>query len=222
MKESSMQAEFRILHVIAFLALGGVALAQMGGAGGQSTGIGQGSYGQSRPGTAQPGTGGNPDEPSSMSSNMKSPDEEFMRKAAAGGLAEVELGNLAKQNGGSEAVKQFGDRMVNDHSKANSELQQLAQQKGIALPSKPESKDRRLAKTLESKQGADFDKAYARDMVKDHEADIAEFRKEAESGKDPAVKAWAQQTLPVLQQHLEAAKLVEEKVLPGAMSSPQQ
>lgn len=216
-----MRAERRILHAVVLLALGGMAVAQMGGAGAQSPGVGQGSYGQQRPGMNQPGNGINPDEPSSMSSSMKSPDEEFMRKAAAGGLAEVELGNLAKQNGGSDAVKQFGERMVNDHSRANSELQQLAQQKGITLPSKPESKDRHLAKTLESKQGAEFDRVYARDMVKDHEADIAEFRKEAESGKDPAVRAWAQQTLPVLQQHLEAARQVEQKVGPAAMSSRQ-
>jgi putative membrane protein len=160
--------------------------------------------------------------------NMKSPDQEFIMKAAQGGLAEVDLGNLAKQNGGSDAVKQFGDRMVNDHSQANSQLQQIAQQKGITLPSSPSGKDKHLSKMLRTKQGAEFDKAYIHDMVKDHEADVAEFRHEAENGKDPDVKAWAQKTLPVLEQHLAASKQIAGQVgadtskkSPTAMSAPQ-
>jgi putative membrane protein len=90
-------------------------------------------------------------------------------------------------------------------------------------------KDKRTSKMLQSKQGADFDKAYIHDMVKDHEADLAEFRREAENGKDPDVKAWAQKTLPTLEQHLESAKQVAgqiggsdtSKKAAGAMSSPQ-
>jgi putative membrane protein len=139
------------------------------------------------------------------------------------------LGNIAKQNGGSDAVKQFGDKMVNDHSKSNNELKQLAQTKGVAVPTNVTAKDKRMSKMLGAKQGSDFDKAYIHDMVKDHEEDVAEFRNEAQNGKDPDVKAWAQKTLPTLEQHLALAKQVAGQVGPdtgkktaGAMSSQQQ
>lgn len=169
--------------------------------------------------------------PSSMShgSTTKSPDHAFIMKAAQGGMAEVSMGNLAKQNGNSDAVRQFGDRMVTDHSQANDQLKQLAQQKGITLPADVSMKDKATSKMLESKKGTDFDKAYVSDMVKDHETDVAEFRREAENGKDPDVKAWAQKTLPVLEQHLASAKQIASqmgvdttKKSASAMSSQQQ
>jgi len=173
-----------------------------------------GQQGMGQQGTQADQQGMSPNQPSSMSSDsmMKSPDQMFVMKAAKGGMAEVATGNLAKQNGSSDAVKQFGDKMVTDHSQANDELRQLAQQKGISLPSDISSKDKHMNKMLASKQGADFDKAYAKDMVKDHEADVAEFRHEAENGKDPDVKAWAQKTLPILEQHLAAARQVAAQV----------
>ena len=142
----------------------------------------------------------------------KSPDQLFLTKAAQGGLAEVELGNLAQQKAKSEEVKDFGNRMVTDHSQANNELKQLVDQKGITVPSSLAMKDKQTKKTLSTKSGANFDKAYMRDMVNDHEKDVAEFRKEAENGKDPDVKAFAQKTLPTLEQHLSQAKEVAAKV----------
>jgi putative membrane protein len=164
--------------------------------------------------------------PSSMSGNTgTSPDSAFIKKAAQGGMAEVQLGTLAERNAANEAVKQFGTMMVTDHSKANDELQQIAREKGVAVPAAMDPKDRQEMKLLESKHGATFDKSYARNMVKDHEMDVAEFRKEAQEGKDPEVKAWAQKTLPTLEQHLAKAKEVEAQIgnepgkRPGAMSS---
>jgi len=223
-----MRAQRMILHAMAVTALSACCMAQGMGA---QQGMGQPGMNQQnqQPGMGQPGMGNNmPGMSTDTGMNMKSPDQEFIMKAAQGGLAEVDLGNLAKQNGGSDAVKQFGDRMVNDHSQANSQLQQIAQQKGITLPSSPSGKDKHLSKMLRTKQGAEFDKAYIHDMVKDHEADVAEFRHEAENGKDPDVKAWAQKTLPVLEQHLAASKQIAGQVgadtskkSPTAMSAPQ-
>jgi putative membrane protein len=229
-KESSMQGQRMILHALAFVALGAMCMAQSspGPQGmGQQGRPGMGQSGQ--PGMGQQG-GMDPNSPSSMgrdnASDMMSPDRMFVTKAAQGGMAEVNLGNLAKQNGGSDSVKQFGSRMVNDHSQANDELRQLAQQKQITLPRDVSSKDKRLSKMLGSKQGSDFDKAYIHDMVKDHQTDVADFRNEAENGKDPDIKAWAQKTLPILEQHLAAAKEVAGQVgadtnkkSAGAMSS---
>jgi putative membrane protein len=223
-----------ILLVVAVTVFSACCMAQ--GMGQQQGGMGQPGMNQpNQQGMGQPGgIGQNGNMPPNMGTdstgmNMKSPDQEFIMKAAQGGLAEVNMGKLAKQNGGSDAVKQFGDRMVTDHSQANDQLRQLAEKKGIMLPSSPSIKDKRTSKMLQSKQGADFDKAYIHDMVKDHEADVAEFRREAENGKDPDVKAWAQKTLPTLEQHLESAKQVAGQVggnepskkNAGAMSSPQ-
>jgi putative membrane protein len=138
-------------------------------------------------------------------------DKTFATKAAAGGIAQVELGHMAEQKAASPRVKQFGQRMVNDHSQANQELQQIARQQNLDLPTQPDSKDRTTEQRLGGMNGAAFDSAYARDMVNDHQQDIAAFRKEADSGTDPALKGFAQKYLPVLQQHLQMAQAMEQK-----------
>ena len=144
-----------------------------------------------------------------------SPDQAFMMKAAQGGMAEVQSGNLAKEHAKSQAVKDFGQRMVDDHSKANDELRNLASQKNVTLPTDMDAKDKATYDRLSKLNGAAFDKAYMRDMVSDHRKDIAEFRRESESGKDPDVKAWASKTLPTLEDHLKLAEKTEKEVLSG-------
>src|SRR6266513_3822813 len=115
----------------------------------------------------------------------KSPDQLFISKAARGGLAEVALGKLAQQKAKSEDVREFGSKMATDHAQANDELKQLAEQKGIKVAATLAAKDKQAKSALSTKRGANFDKAYMRDMVKDHETDVSEFRKEAENGQDP-------------------------------------
>lgn len=138
-------------------------------------------------------------------------DRKFMDKAAQGGMAEVELGQLAQQNGQSADVKAFGKRMVDDHSKANDQLKQLAAQKGVSLPTSLDSKDQATKDKLSKLQGAAFDKAYMKDMVADHKQDVAEFKHESMAAHDPDLKNWAGQTLPTLQSHLQEA----EKIAPA-------
>jgi len=140
------------------------------------------------------------------SATLNTADREFMMKAASGGLAEVQIGQLAQQRGSSPQVKQFGARMVADHTQANNELQQIAEQANVTLPTKPAGKDASAAQKLSGLNGAAFDQAYSQDMLRDHEADVAMFRKEATSGQDPALKAFAQKTVPTLQQHLQLAQ----------------
>lgn len=135
-----------------------------------------------------------------------SADQQFMMKAAQGGMAEVELGKLAKDHASSDAVKTFGQQMVDDHSKANDELKDLASKKGVSLPAEVNSKDKATMDRLSKLNGAAFDAAYMRDMVADHKKDVAEFQKEANSGMDPDVKDWASKTLPTLQHHLQMAQ----------------
>ena len=126
-------------------------------------------------------------------------------EAAQGGMAEVELGQLATQKASSDAVKQFGQRMVTDHGKANDELKTLAQSKSIMLPTDI-GKHKATKDKLEKLSGAAFDRAYMQEMLNDHRKDVSDFRKESQSGKDPDVKAWAARTLPTLEEHLQMAQ----------------
>jgi putative membrane protein len=147
--------------------------------------------------------------------SMSPADKSFVEEAAAGGLAEVELGQLAREKAQSEEVKKFGQHMIDDHSKANGELKALAAKKGMTVPAELAPKHKALKEKLMKLSGADFDKQYMREMVKDHEKDVAAFQKESTGGKDPDLTTWAKQTLPTLQGHLTMARDTEAKVKKG-------
>jgi len=142
---------------------------------------------------------------------MGNTDTAFVEKAARGGLAEVELGQLAVQKASSQEVKEFAQRMVDDHTKANEQLKQVAAQEHIDLPQQPNAKDKATKARLEKLSGERFDKAYMNDMVKDHQKDVAEFERESKTTKDPAVKSFAEQTLPTLRDHLKEAQKIAPK-----------
>lgn len=139
-------------------------------------------------------------------------DRKFIENAAEGGLAEVQLGQLAAQKAQSPEVKQFGQKMVDDHSKANDQLKQIASSKGVDLPTDLKSADKREHDRLSKLNGADFDREYMKHMVSDHKKDVSEFEKEAKSGKDADVKSFASSTLPTLQQHLQLAQQADAAV----------
>src|SRR6185295_3775991 len=140
------------------------------------------------------------------------PDRAFVEEAAAGGAAEVEGGRMAEQRAAHDKVKQFGSRMVQDHSKANDELKELAAGKGLQLPSAPDPHSQEAMTKLQKLSGAEFDRAYMDHMVKDHKKDVAAFQKEASAGKDPQIKAFAAKTLPTLQDHLKMAEAANAEV----------
>jgi len=133
-------------------------------------------------------------------------DSQFAMKAAAGGMAEVKMGELAVKNASSADVKAFGQKMVDDHSKAGDKLKSIAAKDNISLPSEMGAKEKATYERLSKLQGAEFDKAYMRDMVKDHKTDVAEFQKEANGGKNSDLKQFASETLPTLQEHLKMAQ----------------
>ncbi|HEY7351635.1 MAG TPA: DUF4142 domain-containing protein [Terriglobales bacterium] len=143
---------------------------------------------------------------------LSSADQHFVKKAAEGGMAEVELGQLAVQKASSPDVKQFGQRMVDDHSKANDQLKQVASEKGLTIPDKLSAKDAATKARLEKLSGEAFDRAYMKDMVADHTKDVSEFHMASKTAKDPAVKNFASQTLPTLEDHLKEAKSIAPKV----------
>jgi len=150
---------------------------------------------------------------------VPSADRQFAEKAAMGGAAEVQGGQMAQQMANNEQVKQFGSRMVEDHSKANDELKQIALGKGMELPSQPDAKSQKAMDSMKKKSGTGFDRAYMDDMVADHKKDIADFEKEAKSGKDPEIKAFAAKTLPTLREHLKMAQKTDAAVKHGASAS---
>lgn len=137
-------------------------------------------------------------------------DREFIEKAAAGGLMEVQVGNLAQQKAQNADAKSFGSMLVTDHTAANNELKTLAQNKGVALPTALPKKEQKVIDKLEKSKH--FDKDFAKDGVKDHKKDIKEFEKASKDAKDPDVKAFAAKTLPTLQKHLQAAEQLEKTV----------
>jgi putative membrane protein len=138
--------------------------------------------------------------PTGQGSSLSDKDRTFMKKASKGGTMEVALGNLAEKNAQSDDVKSFGKRMVTDHSKANDELKSIASQKGVQLPAK------------EPKLKWTSDKAYIDNMIEDHEKDLAEFKEEANSGSDPDVKKFADDTAKMVQEHLDLAKETQGKL----------
>lgn len=116
------------------------------------------------------------------------------------------LANLLVEKASSSDVKKFGQRMVDDHSRANDQLKQLASQKKVDLPQDLSAKDKATKASLEKLSGEQFDQAYMKGMVKDHKKDVSEFRRESTSAQDPDVKKFAAETLPTLEDHLKQAE----------------
>jgi putative membrane protein len=133
-------------------------------------------------------------------------DKEFIEDAAKGGMFEVQSGQLAAQKGSDQSVKDFGNKLAQDHGKANDELKQIAEAKGVKIPEKDSWGDRHEMSKLQKLSGPAFDREFAQHAVKDHEKDIKKFEKAATDLKDPDLKAWAEKQLPALKEHLALAQ----------------
>jgi putative membrane protein len=147
-----------------------------------------------------------------MMGKVSHKDKEFLMKAAMGGMSEVEMGRLAASNATDPDVKAFGQRMVDDHTKANDQLKQVAASKGVTLPTEMDKSERREMDKLAKMTGSEFDHAYVKMMVKDHKEDVSEFSKEADKGTDSDVKSFAGTTLPTLQDHLKSIEDISGKM----------
>jgi len=136
------------------------------------------------------------------------PDASFYKHAAEAGIAEVEAGKLAQDKGNSQAVKDFGARMVTDHSAANDKLKSLAESKNISLPTSSSVSQMATKAKLEVLSGDTFDKSYIKSQLKAHYQAVALFKKESTTGQDPDAKAFATETLPTLRSHLKSIKAI--------------
>ena len=144
--------------------------------------------------------------------NVPSADRTFIQKAAIGGMTEIEASKLAQEKGSSPAVKDYAAQMIADHTKASEQLTQIASSKGVTPPATLDSSHKSDVDKLGQKSGADFDKAYMKQMVSDHKTTVSLFEKEAKGGKDGDLKQFAGTTLPTLQQHLQMAQNDEKNL----------
>jgi putative membrane protein len=144
--------------------------------------------------------------------DMSAADKSFVMKAAQGGMLEVQTGQLAQSQATSQDVKDFGSKMVEDHGKANDELKGIASSKGIEIPSSLDAKHQKMVDDLKAKSGKDFDDAYLALMTKAHSMDDKLFMKEASSGKDADLKAFADKTDKTIKMHISMLNDVKSKM----------
>jgi len=137
-------------------------------------------------------------------------DQNFAMKAASGSMAEIQMANMAMQNGSNERVKAYAAMMIRDHGKASEELKTMAPSKGLTLPAKPMPEHMKHMDMLKGKTGASFDKTYIQHMVMAHQNDIKEFEKASNNAKDADVKGFATRNLPVLRMHLDSAQAISK------------
>jgi putative membrane protein len=153
--------------------------------------------------------------PAAAQVQLNQADREFVNKAAIGNVAEVELGRVAVQRAARPSVKSFGERMVTDHGRAGAELTTLARSKGMDVSNTLDVSHKAMRDRLSGLSGADFDRAYMSEMVRDHTEDVAAFERAAQTAADADVKAYAERSLPMLREHLALARQVNSEVVLG-------
>ena len=137
-------------------------------------------------------------------------DKAFVRKAPEGGMAEVQMGQIAAEKGSSDDVKQFGQKMVTDHTQLGDQMKQVAQQIGVTPPAGLSKKDKEEVAKLQTLSGTEFDNAYIMAMVKDHKKDAEDFKSEAQQTQNPTVKQAADQGSQVIDQHLDMIEKIAQ------------
>jgi putative membrane protein len=143
-------------------------------------------------------------------------DKAFLKKALEGSMAEVQLAQLALTKTSSEQIKQFAQRMITDHTKLLDVTKSVAQQNGVAIPSGPSKKEMASMAKLRGLTGADFDKAYVKDMLKDHKDDDNDFKMEAQNAQIPNVKMLASRGEPVIASHLQMIEQISKSMNGGS------
>ena|SRR5690349_21115320 len=140
-------------------------------------------------------------------------DNTFVNKAAEGGMAEVQLAQLAQTKAQSQAVKDLANTLYNDHTKANEMLKSIASKDNITLPTSMDAKSQAEYNRLQGLSGADFDREFVKHAIKDHKEDINVFQREVNHGTNSDVKNWASQNLPKLQEHLRMAENAHQQLM---------
>lgn len=138
--------------------------------------------------------------------------QNFSKDAYLDGMTEVGLGKIAMKNGGTQSVKDFGKMMVDDHTKIDNEIQDLAKKYMIDLPTTVNADQQKDIDKLSKETGKDFDKDYVKMMVEGHKKAIATFKKEGDKITESDYKDFIMKTLPTLQKHLDAIEAINKKM----------
>jgi putative membrane protein len=147
---------------------------------------------------------------------VSSTEATFVKNSEAAGLTETRLGQIAKDKSSNNDVKNFGQKMIDDHTKAGDALKQVATQKSITLPTAVNATEKATITRLSKLSGKSFDKAYMSEMVKDHTSVVAALKQASKTSKDADIKSWAANTLPTAEEHLKMAKDINAKLSPPA------
>jgi putative membrane protein len=159
--------------------------------------------------------------PKSEQSKLSSKDTKFLHQAAAGNLMEERLGKLIGEKAQNPQLKEFGQKLTSDHAKAQEQLTQIAQQKGVTLPTELSKRESRMIEHFSSQTGADFDRTVLRHLVRDHETDIREYERASTKVEDTELKQYASTTLPILQEHLKTAQTLDSEIrTAGGLKEP--
>jgi putative membrane protein len=148
--------------------------------------------------------------PAAGASAGPSMDKAFVKKALEGSMAEVQMGQLALQKSSDDQVKQFAQRMVDDHGKMVDQMKPVAEQMGVKVPDSPSKGQMKSMEKMKALSGDDFDKAYIKDMVKDHKKDSSEFKQEAQSTQNPQLKELVTQGSQTIDSHLQQIQQIAQ------------
>ena len=143
---------------------------------------------------------------SSTSAKLSDNEKQLLQKVAEADKAEIEMGQLAQSNASSDKVKQFGQKLVDDHTQNNQQLQQIAQQKGVQLEAEEKPDEQAAKAKFEKMKGAQFDKAFLQHERDDHAKLLKELQQQQDQVQDPDVKSFISQTITAVQQHLQEAQ----------------
>lgn len=178
--------------------------------------------GQSSPQPTTPSTSAPPMASGDLPQEAVNPlaaDQKFLKDASEGARTQVELGKLAQEKGSSDAVKEFGKRVVDDHSKTSTDLEQLAAKAGVPVESDMPKKTKKAQEKLSKLSGPDFDRTFAKMMLNDHKSDAKSFEKESKNGKIPEAKEFASNSLPTVQERLKMAQELDETMKAAGKAS---
>jgi putative membrane protein len=155
-----------------------------------------------------------------QSQTLASSDADFLREANRGNLEEVEIARVALRQTNNEQVRTFAQRMIDDHTRMNDEVMQLARQKGLSLDSQLPSDARNDVNRFAQMNGADFDRQYIRGMVQDHQKDADAFDRTARTATDSSVRSLASRDLPTIREHLRMAKDLDQTLTAPKLGQP--
>jgi putative membrane protein len=151
-----------------------------------------------------------------MAKLASSADYRFLVGQAETSVAEAMLGRFAETHASKTSVKSFASRTVEDHANMDRDLEALAVKQRMTLPNTMDGRDQAVYDKLQDERGAKFDKIYVKALVKDHQQEIKELKREVSKGKVLEIRQLAEQLLPQEEQHLSLARAAEAQMKAGS------